>query len=240
MRLFLTSFQKSGTHQIMPALQIGPDVWDRSHNGLHSAPKKYCTPNINPEGIESTCQQLAEFQDKAFGHVTYLSEFAEAIQVQPTKVLFNVRDPRDVIVSEYFSIRKIYGVGDGGVGWPNLFNCETGKYLIENDDPIRELIELDATRWPNWIGWLQHDFVLKIRYEDLRTDGVAEIHKIAEWLQPYKIRPELCVPRLYPAQSNPTFRKGAIGEWKETFSNEHTKLAERLLGDVITRLGYEI
>lgn len=239
MRLFLTSFQKSGTHQIMPSLHITPDVVDRSYNSMHNIPAKWdIRREIYQEGMNKTCEKLRTFKDSIFGHVAYLPEYAAAVQAEPTKVLFNVRDPRDVIVSEYFSILKIISSGKGK-GFPNP--CDSsGRYLIEYDDPIRELIELDATRWPTWLGWLQHDFVRMVRYEDLRLHGLDELIKIRDWLMPYNINVETCHVRLAPAKDNPTWRKGLVGEWKEVFKEEHIKLANELLGSVITQLGYEL
>lgn len=239
MRLFLTSFQKSGTHQIMPALHISPDIVDRSYNSLRNAPEKWQVMRDLPkDGIEDTCEKLRTFKNESFGHVAYLPEYADAVQAEPTKVLFNVRDPRDVIVSEYFSILKIISSGKGK-GFPNLFSSD-GRYLIEHDDPIQELIELDATRWPLWLGWLDHDFTRMVRYEDLRLNGLEELIKIRDWLMPYQINVDSCQIRLSPAKDNPTFRRGIVGEWKEVFKSHHRELAENLLGGVISRLGYEI
>lgn len=146
MRLFLTSYNKSGTHQIMPALGINDDVVDRSLNSVSALPAYTGMPReISVKGVVSTCEALANFTSPAFGHVSYLPEYAVAIQVQPTKVVINVRDPRDVIVAEYYNMMK----HEDGMSWLNYWIAEKNCYVAK-DDPISHLIDF-AVRWERWV-----------------------------------------------------------------------------------------
>ena len=238
-RLFLTSYQKSGTHQIMPALGIHPHIVDRSGNSL-SMISKYIDHEIpvGQDGIEITCKSLRTFENRAFGHVSYLKEYVEAIQTTPTKVIFNVRDPRDVIVAEY---HNLYKKMPEQRGWPD-FILKEGMYLSDSDDPISHLIDF-AIRWERWLGWMDEEFVYTVRFEDLRTKGMETCTSLISWIRSFGIvisDPHNIYKRLAPTRDNPTFRKGLIGEWKDVFSDEHKKKAERVLGHIITRLGYEI
>ena len=234
MRLFITSYQKSGTHQIMPSFDVQQDIVDRSRNQLLDLPERYGRiGELDYDGIKETSIRLSNFHWKAFGHVSYLPIYAKALQeIEPTKVLFNVRDPRDVVISEYYS--SAYGE------WPNLHIPEYKCSIAELEDPILELIRVAAVRWPKWLGWLQHDFVRKVKYEDLRLNGIEEIPKIVEWLKPYEVNAVECVARLKPRPLNPTFRRGVPGEWKTGMSDEQKELSKELLGDIITELGYEV
>ncbi len=38
---------------------------------------------------------------------------------------------------------------------------------------------------------------------------------------------------------SPTFRKGKIGGWRESFTDEHKHLFKEIAGDLLIRLGYE-
>jgi len=233
MRLFVTTYQKSGTHQIMPALGIDPDIVDRSRTQLCDLPPRYGRiDEPNRSGMLETCGALAIFEDKAFGHVAYLPEYAKAIQAEPTKVIFNIRDPRDIVVSEWYSANQNK--------WPNLNIEEYNKTISDLADPIAELIELAACRWPRWLGWLDHDFVLPVKYEDLRLNGKETMEKIAEWLEPFYIHAPSCADKLQPRKRNPTFRRGVPGEWKDVFTDKHKELSKRYLSDIIERLGYEL
>lgn len=243
MRLFITSYQKSGTHQIMPAFGIGKDIVGRAYVDM-AAIKGYGMSGINYDGIPETCENLKKFEDTAFGHLPYLPEYAEAIQAQPTKVLFNVRDPRDIIVANLHNIQKIYyrtnPPGGKGLGHLNLLDDTTNELVVEKKDPISALIEIESYRWPKWLGWLEHDFVMQVKYEDLRTDGVETLRNILEFTMPFSFNVYTVAGNLRPQHSNPTFRAGRIGDWKKEFLPKHKKLAEKLLGETIVKLGYEI
>lgn len=237
MRLFLTSYQKSGTHQIMPALDIMQDVVDRSYVDMedieHYIPYKSTIP------ISDTLEVLRYFQNRLFGHIPYLHEYVYALQYRPTKVLFNVRDPRDIIVSNWHSIQKLYFGGEG-YGHLNMMDTRDGKYLAEKPDPISELIRVEAKRWPHWLGWLDHDFTMMVHYEDIRTNDVETFQKIKEFMNPHDIDVDRCIQMRFPKPQNPTFRRGEIGNWKKEFNDDQKCLAIELLGSTIKRLGYEL
>jgi len=242
-RLFITSYQKSGTHQIMPMFGMIPDVVDRGHNQWIDVPAKYgVTREINWDGVAETANNLRTFkhgQNRAFGHVAYMPEYAKVLEETDTRVLFNVRDPRDVIVAEYENAQsKLLADPQDNPLW-NFYDYEEDKRIFEKADPITDLIILAAARWPHWLGWLDHDFVKMIKYEDLRLNTYETAKEIFRWIQPIGI-PEArtLAKNAKPKPSNPTFRRGVPGEWKEKFSIKHAKLSMELLGDVLERLRY--
>ena len=244
MRLFITSFQKSGTHQIMPAFGATKQIVGRAYVDM-AAVKGYGMTGVNYEGIPETCKQLRNFESKAFGHLPYLPEYAEAIQAQPTKVIFNVRDPRDIVVANLYNIRKVCNPPNRpkysrGLGHLNLTDEKTGELVIEKADPISALIEIESYRWPEWLGWLKHDFTMQVKYEDLRTNPSPVINKIANFVAPVPIDVNTVIGNLQPQNGNPTFRAGRIGDWKTEFNEHHKELARKLLGDTIAKLGYEV
>jgi len=244
MRVFVTSYQKSGTHQIMPAMGIRDDIVDRSYIDMQNI-EDYIPFTQGEFTIEDTCKDLREFLGKKFGHLPYHPKYAEAVQARATRVLFNVRDPRDVVVANYHSIQKICNpknkpMYSKGLGHLNFMNKINGKILIEQDDPIAELIKIEAKRWPAWLGWLEHDWTMMVKYEDLRLNPQETIEKIAEFVKPFIINVPLVVGNLKPRPTNPTFRKGAVGDWKNEFSEYHKELSQRLMKDTIERLGYEL
>jgi len=239
MRLFITSYQKSGTHQIMPMFVVRPDVVDRGHSNWVDVPERYgLNKEINWEGVQETAQNLRLFPGKAFGHIAYMPEYAQVFEETNTKVLFNVRDPRDVIVAEYENAMIKMSKGDKSPLW-NFYDKESGKRIFEKEDPITDLIILAAARWPRWLGWLDHDFVLKVKYEDLRLNTRETVKDIVEWLD-YSEYSDVdhFVKKAKPRPKNPTFRKGNVGDWKITFKFHHMELAEELLSATMERLGY--
>ena len=240
MRLFITSYQKSGTHQIMPIFGMIPDVVDRSWQDWINVPKRYnLNTKINLPGIIETVANLRTFKhssNKAFGHLSYLPEYAKVLEETNTRVLFNIRDPRDVIVSEYENAQR------PGNKMPlhNFYDVENEKFLYDHDDPITELIIFAAARWPRWLGWLDHDFVMPVKYEDLRLCTRETTEKIFNWIIGTGCESaEMMAKKTKPGTANPTFRRGVPGEWLIKFKPHHVKLADELLSDIIETLGYE-
>ena len=103
------------------------------------------------------------------------------------------------------------------------------------------MIILAAARWPHWLGWLDHDFVLKIKYEDLRLRPAKTVQEIFQFAQSVGILDQKSlIAGAQPAPGNPTFRRGTPGDWKTDFEPHHKEMATELLEDVIEKLGYEV
>lgn len=88
---------------------------------------------------------------------------------RPTKVIFLVRDPRDVMVSCFFQATKRINVYDGNISDFLRHECYGAKKLV-----AFSTIWWDARDVPA-------EFLL-VRYEDLSTDTVATLHKTLAFL----------------------------------------------------------
>jgi len=243
MRLFITSYQKSGTHQIMPIFVVRPDVVDRGHSQWVDVPDRFgLNKEINWDGVHETVENLRVFRNnsmRAFGHIAYMPHYAEVLEQTNTKVLFNIRDPRDVVVAEYENARRQFKADPTGSPLWNFMDTQSGKRIFEKDDPISDLIVLAAARWPRWLGWMEHDFVKVVKYEDLRLRTKETLEDICDWMDGHFCDPigEM-MSNAIPKPKNPTFRKGNVGDWKRTFRPHHVKLAQELLEDVLLQMGY--
>lgn len=243
MRLFITSYQKSGTHQIMPMFVVIPDVVDRGHNQYIDVPERFgVNREINWEGVKETVESLRVFRnksEKAFGHIAYMPEYAQVLKETNTKVLFNTRDPRDIVIAEYENgMRHLRADPQFPPLW-DFFDKEAGKRIFKKQDPITDLIILAGARWPHWLGWLEHDFVKQVKYENLRLRPKETIEELIDWLDGFGCSTvDTMMRNALPGPKSPTFRKGAPGEWAEKFKPHHTKLAKELLTDVMNKLGY--
>lgn len=255
MRLFLTSYMKSGTHQALQMIMHGvenivdradmlnyglEDYWHKVWEDHQLVEKPIKHPECKrpfPRMVE-TLNALESFPSKAFGHIPYLPEYAEALRTQPTKVLFNIRDPRDVIVSEYMNLKRNHKKSMQNIGHLNLL-LPNGIYLYKSPDPIAELIKLSPILWANWYGWLDEDFTVVLKYEDLRLRSKTTIKELVKSLGGCNLpSPDIMEAQAKDTDWSTTFRKGLVSEWKLIFTPKHRVMADELLQPVLDRLGY--
>lgn len=171
------------------------------------------------------------------------------------KIIYIVRDPRDVAISNYHWEMKQRAVKDGV--------------------PIEEFL-------PYWIGgkvwdrlgnWGDHvtswlstrgdrpEFVM-LRYEDLIEDPARELVKVANLLgiepsperlaraadlssadrmrQLEKTQGKKWVQTRYTRQDKPFVRKAASGGWKAVLSPKSVAAIEAAWGDIMTSIGYPL
>jgi phage gpG-like protein len=102
-----------------------------------------------------------------------------------------------------------------------------------------------AARFAPYLGWLDHDEVLAIHFEDLINDRAATLTRIMDHFlahAPLQAPRQLILASLEssinPSRS-PTFRSGKTGEWKKHFTAEHKKIFKDVAGDLLVKLGYE-
>lgn len=219
-RMLLTSYNKSGTHQAMQMfLHNIQHVIDYSARGMGN-------PG-NRAGIDKTVSWMETFDGKKFGHITCLPEYVDALQKQPTRVLFNVRDPRDIVVSEFLS-------NEGRV--PGHIR----DIRKQSKDPITDLIKLSARRWPNWLGWLDYpELAMVVKYEDLRLKPKPTVSAIAKFIGGPLGSVDAMIGNAQNTKVSATFRKGIVGEWRSVFKDRHVELANKLLAPTMESLGYE-
>jgi hypothetical protein len=157
------------------------------------------------------------------------------------RVIYVVRDPRDVIVSYFY--HKLRTKTD--------FEMSIEEYVETNDN------------WPgDWgehvTGWLEaidEDRVLLVRYEDLQTDPTSEFRRIVDFsgfeigeveLAEYVERSSFTNMRRAEVACDGDeagelrfTRKGVVGDWRNELSPESVSLIEKRYGSLMVSLGYE-
>ena len=172
------------------------------------------------------------------------------------RVLYIVREPRDVALSYYNFSRKYLQI-------PDDYPLET--YI--SDFVNRRLISAPWGTWGENVGtWLaarqgKPDFLL-VRYEDLTNDTAAELSKIADFLR-VNCSSELIerslrlsaadnMRKMEHMQSNdwvatkgkrsdiPFVGNAEVGGWKARLPSNSIREIEAAWGDVMLRLGYSL
>lgn len=191
------------------------------------------------------------------GHVGWRPDIAEYIRLTGTAHVFIYRDLRDVCVSQTFHIlsddnERFKHVGKmayrmlGGFG-------DVLLAVIEGLGGFTGVIK----RWALYAPWLDEDWTLALRFEDILADRDAAARRILEYgmdrylrlfqTVPLRVEGEIfdhCVAAMVENSHDPaasgTFRKGTAGQWVEHFEERHKQAFKAHGGgEWLVRLGYE-
>lgn len=185
----------------------------------------------------------------------------ECFQPHYRRIIYIARDPRDVAVSFYHHNLKAGNIPDG--------------YPMEDYIPRFIDAEFD-TRWGNWADHVQSWLLLRerspefllLRYEDMKSDTMGELDRIARFLHGLSFRSidtapdklqraiELSSPERMRALEReqsadwiltkktrldkPFVRTAKAGGWRSALSPASVALIESGWGEVMTRLGYKL
>lgn len=195
-----------------------------------------------PPGV---CWVFNEFDIKKIdGH--FLREWADTGE---PRILFNYRDPRDMLLSMVNFL-----AGRTGKGFSNFHDFHVFSAILKAKASAEEQLtyaltdpsfpchgDLERAYW-----LLQHPNVCAISFEEMvgpRGGGSAEardaaIGRVTKFLGADGVTPQDVSDRLYNTESF-SFYKGQIGSWREAFTPEHQRLADRCFGDALSLYGYE-
>lgn len=255
-RIFIDAFPKSGTHlaYLLIAHLAKPQEPKHAMGSFMDNCWTNRWGNIPMVGHIIMGQPAGTWM---FGHVGYHKNISGAFQKRGTCLLFVYRDLRDVAVSQTYHIEN---------NDPNL--CHPDKEMFmelgSHEARLKAVIEgygrfpgiID--RWELYAPWLEEDWVMPIRFEDLRQDP----EKVAQEVIPYVIKRTIdhteeegikpvvfkqnydaaiskAVELLQTTKHSTTFRKGQVGSWKMEFTPEIEAIFNERGWEWLVKLGYE-
>jgi len=244
--ILANSFPKSGTHLLIQILQAIPGIRDW---GLFLA----STPSFTFQeisDIKMARKSKSIVPDELISaHLFYSDKIADALTQKNIVHYFIYRDPRDVVVS---GIHYVTGMNR----WHKLHKYF--KALPDMDSRIQFSIQgaVDpafpydypniSKRFKRYKPWIDHPHVLPLRFEELAgPETEVSVRKIIRYYAgkvDNNLDQEDLVQKTF-ANINPqkshTFRKGAQGSWRNSFSHQHKDLFKSVAGDLLIELGYE-
>jgi hypothetical protein len=163
-----------------------------------------------------------------------------------------VRDPRDVIVSAYFS--HLYSHSDAG--WARLRHYRPYLRSLSKHDGLLAEMEFNALFIAHMLMWdYSRPNILEVHFEDLAAAEEEGFEKIFRFLDlvPRSVSVEqmrAIVARhsfIQLSGGRPAgvedaashYRKGVVGDWRNHFEPAHVEYFKKLYNPVLLKLGYE-
>ena len=266
-KYYLNGFPKSGLHLldllIRPlALPMPYDQFIAPWVGTFAANSwryEHLPLNQTTFGIGRT---LEGFFTK--GHLGYLPLFEQFLFYLGIGHIFIYRDFRDVAVSQTYHL--LYETAGDNSKDMKVALKHPGKEELKQlggfDEMLMGIIGGIAVypgvmaRWEQYSRWLEVNWVLSLKFEDARLDPHGTAEKVIEYTIERMGNILTKVPTINKAikremvdamvkssrqtHKSLTFRKGAVGDWKDHFKEEHVaafKLSDRT--NALVSLGYE-
>jgi Sulfotransferase domain len=178
--------------------------------------------------------------------------FASIPKPERFKTFYIVRDPRDCVVSWYYSALFSHNLIDP-IPWlrERLGAVDFEEGIIFLIDTLAEWGFFDCQR--SWLTRGMSDPSVRIfRYEDLAKDEVAFLRELFGYLQVRMSDQEfagLCERHAFAKYSkgrkkgmedkNSHYRRGSSGDWQDKFTDEVRNHFYAATGDLTSVLGYE-
>lgn len=233
------SIPKSGTHLLERALCLHPLLYRKVLPTVSGA-------NIERfGGLDALARRVRPGQ-VIVSHLRFDPGFPRTLRRHEVRGIFLVRDPRDIVVSEvhYICGSTDHRHHDLFAGLPG--EKERLRLAIvgdaEHDVPsIGERLEAFG-------GWLESGSLL-VRFEDLvgpdgggdRLSQLRAVGSIYDYLDvdaDERLVRSVCA-RLFSA-SSPTFRRGAIGAWRDALDEELQALYLKVAGEAALPYPYRV
>jgi hypothetical protein len=241
------SFPKSGTH-LLDQILLGFSKVAPYSKRIHSFYAEYEGESGRKRSSEQALAWLDSLRpcDIASAHLFARPEAVERVCSPKFIPYFIFRDPRDVVVSHVFYVTDMEARHVHHNYYQSLpdFHARLSASILGRPDLEIEFPDI-AGRFAPYVGWLDHNEVLSVHFEDLINDRASALTRIMDhFLARVAVRaPRLLILDSLEAsinpQRSPTFRSGKTGEWKKYFSEEHKKIFKDVAGDLLVKLGYE-
>lgn len=229
-RIVVVSIPKAGTHLIERVLCLHPYLYRRFLPTLHPN-------NVNKfGGLESILRKTKPGQ-VIITHLHYSKDYEVLLNVLKVKSIFMIRDPRDVVVSEAFYMKK--SKKHPYHSFAKELSLKECLYRSIMGDPNHGYPSINQTlAW--FSGWL-HSKTFVVRFEDVvdekkRKNLLRELFEYLEVDLQVNFLEKMYKQVVSPV--SPTFRKGRSGAWQKYLKGDLYDLFLENAGQWIDFYGY--
>jgi len=165
------------------------------------------------------------------------------------KTILMVRDPRDILVSMYFSMKVSHAVPKSGNSREKLLKIRENAEALSIDDFVRAGCRRLRRKFRRYQKVLVDSETLEtrvFRYEDVifeKTQWVADIAEFLELDVPEEEMSKIATKHdLRPQREDPTshIRRVAPGDYREKLTKDTIEFLNSELADAVRPFGYEL
>lgn len=263
---YLNGFPKSGLHWLVLMIrciaqpQVEEELWTKPWAGTFEGNSW----TGNKAALEKVLYKIGRLQDGRYlkGHAGYSDEMERFLYYLGAAHVFLYRDLRDVAVSQAF---HVISPEDELKQHPEKWLYQD---MDSFEDVLRAVIVGAKSprsgvyfpgvmaRWQHYAPWLDVDWTYQLRYEDMHNRPQEVIGGLLEYglgrcapmfgcklnvnREVFNIVVDLMIESGQQTDKAATFRKGAIGDWREHFTPELAQLfAMQDRAGWLVQLGYE-
>ena len=164
-----------------------------------------------------------------------------------------IRDPRDMIVSGYFSHLYSHPISN----WPQLAQHREALQKVDKDTGIMLEIDFEKNVFNSMLTFTKgHPSILEVTFEEMTQSPFVVMKKVfsfCELMEPglltekklKKVLHHLRFKRLAKGRkqgqedSHSHYRKGVAGDWKNHFTADHKAYFKEQYSGLLVKLGYE-
>ncbi|MFK5947513.1 MAG: sulfotransferase domain-containing protein [Methylococcales bacterium] len=236
--ILLNSIPKAGTHLLENALENFPCIRNAGKRTVHfwGEPDAGVLTSVSSIGRGSFLN----------AHLPAHPDIFKIVAENKIKVLFVIRDPRDIVLSHFNYVTKI----DPSHHLYNLYSGmkDDDERLLASISGVGDIRPSIGVVLREFEPWINNDQVFVCRFEDLigpDGGGSSEVQNklilsIANYLE---IQLDDSIinrisEKTFSTKSS-TFRKGRAGGWRKAFKDVHVDAFKKAAGDELIRYGYE-
>ena len=232
-KVLINTVPKSGTNLIANTLWNFPYLRRSSKRTISTESVEYCY-NI----------KKGEY---CFSHLPFSKQLSELLINNGTRVLFIVRDPRDVVISRYKYITYI-DLNHRAHNYFNKLSNDEERLMCAIIGKTKIIEPIDMV-YNNYYPWKENENCLMIKFEDLigskggsfDNNQIITINNIANFLNiPLNDTQIDHIAKSTFSEKSPTFNTGQIGKWRKYFSEEHTRVFKELNSNLLIKYEYEV
>src|SRR5580698_8857022 len=210
---------------------------------LAGKPAAFRSVNQHIPDVGGQCRNLSLLPDGG-----RLIKTHEAYRGEYRKAIYLVRDPRDIILSEY------------------AFYKQSNRIKVNEQAFLHQFLQGKSNGYGSWSehvrSWLQSAIaangnLLVVKFEDLKQQPESGLRRILEFLgveaETSVIRTaltentvarmrqkELQSPNLITREGHYYIRSGVVSGWRENLLPAEVELIEKHSGEMMVRMGYEL